>query len=423
MAPKTFDDSALQPQPQQRPLINNISRNSARHYQSPSTISLPPIYNQDIVSFLLHIKTTCPIIFLLMINVFKILPLQDVLLRDILSLQIILILYTSSSHSSLTTTNNNNNDNRYNSSSRSSLITTNNNNNDNRYTYNRPVIPSSTTTLTVTRPISSSTSIDLYLLNFFISISKYINTEYFLRVWSKSDKCCAILRVPILKRTFGAFKPTKDLAKESVAEMAIEEFIKQQPDVACAVARSHGIINGSQIENNNIIEINAKEWLSKTIAELITLTSIKKINESNPSSEEDLDDSTEKSTPQSINSKDLDDSTNKCTSQSITSKGLDDSTNKCTSQSITSKGLDDSKDKSTPQSINSKGLDDFTNKCTSQSITPKGLDDSTNKSTSQSTNSNEEKNLDVKDSNIEALDDNIKTQDREMMGEVTASNK
>ncbi|PKK64208.1 hypothetical protein RhiirC2_757115, partial [Rhizophagus irregularis] len=47
MAPKTFDDSALQPQPQPRPLINNISRNSARHYQSPSTISLPPIYNRN----------------------------------------------------------------------------------------------------------------------------------------------------------------------------------------------------------------------------------------------------------------------------------------------------------------------------------------------------------------------------------------
>ncbi|CAG8498563.1 8500_t:CDS:2 [Funneliformis caledonium] len=82
-----------------------------------------------------------------------------------------------------------------------------------------------------------------------------IPSRYSLRSWSRNDKCCAILRVPILKRSFGAFKSTKNLAKELVAEMAIEELIKKQPDAVCAVAKSSEIMDNCRAKNfiSNII--------------------------------------------------------------------------------------------------------------------------------------------------------------------------
>jgi len=88
----------------------------------------------------------------------------------------------------------------------------------------------------------------------FVSICEHLNAEYFLRAWTRNDKCCVILRVPILKRSFGAFKPTKNLAKELVAEMAIEEFIKKQPNSVYAIAKSWQIKNNIINTSANIVE-------------------------------------------------------------------------------------------------------------------------------------------------------------------------
>ncbi|CAG8670447.1 10355_t:CDS:2, partial [Acaulospora colombiana] len=79
-----------------------------------------------------------------------------------------------------------------------------------------------------------------YLLNTLFTICKHINAEYTIKSWPKNKRYCAILRVPILKRSFGGFKSTKELALEMVAEMAIEEFSRKMPEVAYAALEMEG---------------------------------------------------------------------------------------------------------------------------------------------------------------------------------------
>ncbi|CAG8449963.1 13351_t:CDS:2 [Racocetra fulgida] len=82
---------------------------------------------------------------------------------------------------------------------------------------------------------------DLFLFSIFDAIMKYLNAEYALRSSLKNSRYVVLLRVPILKRSFGGFKGTYVLAKELVAEMALEELIKQMPHVVYIVLKSKGL--------------------------------------------------------------------------------------------------------------------------------------------------------------------------------------
>ncbi|CAG8649726.1 14789_t:CDS:2 [Cetraspora pellucida] len=75
----------------------------------------------------------------------------------------------------------------------------------------------------------------------FDAIMKYLNAEYELRSSLRNSIYVVLLRVPILKRSFGGFKETCILAKELVAEMALEELIKQMPHVVYIVLKSKGL--------------------------------------------------------------------------------------------------------------------------------------------------------------------------------------
>ncbi|CAG8681131.1 15645_t:CDS:2, partial [Acaulospora morrowiae] len=81
-----------------------------------------------------------------------------------------------------------------------------------------------------------------YHLNVFFTICRHINAEYTIRSWPKNKRYCVILRVPILKRSFGGFKGTKELALEMVAGMAIEEFSRRMPEIAHNVLKTEDLV-------------------------------------------------------------------------------------------------------------------------------------------------------------------------------------
>ncbi|CAG8510354.1 6989_t:CDS:2 [Dentiscutata erythropus] len=94
---------------------------------------------------------------------------------------------------------------------------------------------------------------ELFLFSIFDAIMKHLNAKYALRSSLKNSRYVALLRVPILKRSFGGFKGTCILAKELVAEMALKELIKQMPHVVYIVLKSKGL--------DDVMDINELEEL------------------------------------------------------------------------------------------------------------------------------------------------------------------
>ncbi|CAI2180370.1 16341_t:CDS:2 [Funneliformis geosporum] len=114
----------------------------------------------------------------------------------------------------------------------------------------------------------------------------------------------------------GSFKSTKNLAKELVAEMAIEELIKKQPDAFCVIEKSSEIMDNcrAKIFINNIINANADVGEEETPISISPPTSTvttsienniirEELNEDNDVTstyEESLEDSTEQSTSDNV---------------------------------------------------------------------------------------------------------------------------
>ncbi|KAF0531772.1 hypothetical protein F8M41_011685 [Gigaspora margarita] len=98
---------------------------------------------------------------------------------------------------------------------------------------------------------------ELFLFSIFDAIMKYLNERYALRSSLKNSRYVALLRVPILKRSFGGFKGTCILAKELVAEMALKELIKQMPQVVYIVLKSKGLED--VLDVNELEELRANE--------------------------------------------------------------------------------------------------------------------------------------------------------------------
>ncbi|CAG8512207.1 1074_t:CDS:2 [Diversispora eburnea] len=107
-----------------------------------------------------------------------------------------------------------------------------------------------------------------YLLNIVSALCRQVNTRYTVKTWVKNKRYCAILRIPILKKSFGGFKGTKESALEMVAEMTIEEFIKKMPDIVYIVLKTRGL--------KDVTNINKLERLIKNGG-----FSLKKINDKN----------------------------------------------------------------------------------------------------------------------------------------------
>ncbi|CAG8580161.1 6573_t:CDS:2 [Cetraspora pellucida] len=105
------------------------------------------------------------------------------------------------------------------------------------------MLPGSETSQSITSQsiYSKEFTPELFLFSIFDAIMKYLNAKYELRSSLRNSIYVVLLRVPILKRSFGGFKETCILAKELVAEMALEELIKQMPHVVYIVLKSKGL--------------------------------------------------------------------------------------------------------------------------------------------------------------------------------------
>ncbi|CAG8729740.1 6612_t:CDS:2, partial [Acaulospora morrowiae] len=101
-----------------------------------------------------------------------------------------------------------------------------------------------------------------YQLNIFFTICRHINAEYTIKSWPKNKRYCAILRVPILKRSFGGFKSTKELALEMVAGMAIEEFSRRMPEIAHNVLKTEDLVTLECLIENSA-KVNGEKVLKK----------------------------------------------------------------------------------------------------------------------------------------------------------------
>ncbi|CAG8793904.1 2422_t:CDS:2 [Racocetra persica] len=109
---------------------------------------------------------------------------------------------------------------------------------------------------------------DLFLFSIFDAIMKYLNAEYALRSSLKNSRYVVLLRVPILKRSFGGFKGTYVLAKELVAEMALEELIKQMPHVVYIVLKSKGLDDVLDVVSQKQIRPLYKEYCREDDVEI-----------------------------------------------------------------------------------------------------------------------------------------------------------
>ncbi|RIB13465.1 hypothetical protein C2G38_2098250 [Gigaspora rosea] len=120
---------------------------------------------------------------------------------------------------------------------------------------NEVLLPESETS----KSVNSSQELipELFLFSIFDAIMKYLNERYALRSSLKNSRYVALLRVPILKRSFGGFKGTCILAKELVAEMALKELIKQMPQVVYIVLKSKGLED--VLDVNELEELRANE--------------------------------------------------------------------------------------------------------------------------------------------------------------------
>ncbi|CAJ0830651.1 7578_t:CDS:10, partial [Entrophospora sp. SA101] len=118
---------------------------------------------------------------------------------------------------------------------------------------NSSLTPSSSTTSINNNTVDQSHSLleNLTLLRVFFSICNHLNTKFVLISRKKRKRMfSSLLRVPILKRTFGAFKATKESADELVAEMAIGEFIRQMPEMVAQVLKDNGLSDCLVLEEN-----------------------------------------------------------------------------------------------------------------------------------------------------------------------------